>query len=729
MVTSAILVGASGGAVSKSSTVTFPSAHLIPLAASITLTPSSGPVNTTVSVGGSGFTASATITITFNGATVATTPSPCTSSATGTFTCSFAVPAVTVGGYTVKATDGTHSATATFTVTSSYSLLTHLNPTANDWNFTFPSVSVGTAPVGVVDDSGKGEIFVANGASNNVTVISIGTTSFHPTPGVVANIPVGTTPRGITYDSVSGTVYVVNLASKSVSVISDVSNTVIATVSLTTCEPYADAFDPTDSEVWVSCPNLGTLDIVSTVSYTLVGSTSVGGTGHCPEGVAYDVTQGTVFAGDACMNLVDVVNAPGRTLITQLASGGMPWGVAYDSGKGQVYVTLSSASAVAVFDAAAPYTSIATVPLTGVGVSDPLWDVYDPDVSGVWISNDNSGASSSVTLVNDTSYGTTNYPIGAGEQGIAYDHTTGTIWFASGSSASVFEAMANLNAPLGLVYDSGKNEIFQVNAYADTVSVFDATNHALVATVPVGDEPLYDAYDPTQGYIFVTNYFGTYGVSVISDATNTVIASINLGASYLFPEAVVFDTTQGDAFVAGTGTGAPIFVIPASTLSVASIIPYTVTWLAYDSGKGELFATTGGNVIVLDAASPWSLLATITFPTGSNPYQLTYDPAQGEVFVTEEAASTVAVISDATNAITHSVGVGNTPWGLAYDSGSGVVFVDNVNGGNVMVVSCSTNLVVAKISVGSPLQIAYASGTSRIWVDMEIPGTLWILSG
>ena len=85
-------------------------------AAWINLSPSSGPVGTSVTVSGGGFLHSSQITITFNGNTVDTT----TSTASGTIPSgtTFNIPSSPVGSYTITVTDtGSNSAVATFTVT------------------------------------------------------------------------------------------------------------------------------------------------------------------------------------------------------------------------------------------------------------------------------------------------------------------------------------------------------------------------------------------------------------------------------------------------------------------------------------------------------------------------------------------------------------------------------------------------------------------------------------
>jgi hypothetical protein len=88
--------------------------HAVP---AVTLNPTTGPSATTVTVSGAGFAATSVMNIKFNGVTQTTAPASVTTSATGTFSCTFNVIAVAAGVYMVLATDAS-SGSASFTVTA-----------------------------------------------------------------------------------------------------------------------------------------------------------------------------------------------------------------------------------------------------------------------------------------------------------------------------------------------------------------------------------------------------------------------------------------------------------------------------------------------------------------------------------------------------------------------------------------------------------------------------------
>jgi YVTN family beta-propeller protein len=155
------------------------------------------------------------------------------------------------------------------------------------------------------------------------------------------------------------------------------------------------------------------------------------------------------------------------------------------------------------------------------------------------------------------------------------------------------------------------------NFNTGTVSVISDSANAVVATVPVGPFPMGIAYDSAKGEMFVTNQgksatssspAASSSVSIISDATNAVVATLPIG-----------------------GSGA----------------------IAYDSGKGELFALlylSNGTSIISDASN--SVVATEA--AGPFPLALAYDPGKNEIFVANLYALTVTILSDATTASTTS---------------------------------------------------------------------------
>src|SRR5207245_7672141 len=106
-------------------------------------------------------------------------------------------------------------------------------------------------------------------------------------------------------------------------------------------------------------------------------------------------------------------------------------------------------------------------------------------------------------------------------------------------AATVTVGVGPFGGPFGLAYDSAKGEVFVVKGGA--VSVISDTTNAVVATGNVGGGPFGVAYDSGMNEVFVANQ-GSNTVSVISDATNDLAATVGVGSR---PFGVASDSARG----------------------------------------------------------------------------------------------------------------------------------------------------------------------------------------
>lgn len=151
------------------------------LSPKITVKAATGNVGKSVTITGTGFLPSATITLAYDGATV----SSATSNSTGGFSAAFDIPASPAGANTINATDGTDSATATFTVTPSISISPKTDAGKN-------SITVQVTGTGYAANS---QITISfNGINQTTTtspVMTGGTGSFTASFVVPATTPAG----------------------------------------------------------------------------------------------------------------------------------------------------------------------------------------------------------------------------------------------------------------------------------------------------------------------------------------------------------------------------------------------------------------------------------------------------------------------------------------------------------------------------------------------------------
>jgi hypothetical protein len=161
----------------------------------IALTPGTGIVGSTVSVSGSGFTAtSSNVSVTFDGATMTTTPASPTTNTSGAFSnVQFTVPAAVAGAHTVAVVVGLESVTATYTVTPSVTL-SRTSFVKNTTTTGVTATGTGFAAGAAITITGTNGFVISNKTPAIVTVA--------PAGGFTASFSV-TSPSG---NNVSGTI-------------------------------------------------------------------------------------------------------------------------------------------------------------------------------------------------------------------------------------------------------------------------------------------------------------------------------------------------------------------------------------------------------------------------------------------------------------------------------------------------------------------------------------------
>jgi YVTN family beta-propeller protein len=598
-------------------------------------------------------------------------------------------------------------------------------------------------PAAIAYDSGKGEAFVADAGSNNVSVIN------YTTDRVIALIPVSANPKSVVYDEGNGEVFVDNRSV--VNVISDITNSVVATVRSGGNDCGEMAYDPAKGEVFVADEVANKVAVINDTSDHVIARVPVG---SYPQGVAYDSDDSEVFVANENSRNLSVINDTTDSVVGTVQVGGIPLELAYDSGKGEVIVLYDWGTPdVAVVSASTDkVVANITVGFAADG-SYPSGIAYDGGVGKVFIAYSEVNAvytTNDLSVVNDsTDKVVANLSVGFSPGGVAYDRGKGQVLVAvSGSDyVSVVGALsdnivANITLgsnPWGVTYDGGRGELFATNGMSGLYVVSDSSNSAS-ENLSIGAYPEGDAYDEGKGEIFVANFepsqSGLCTVSVVNDSTTNLVATVSVGNN---PIAAAYDGGKGEVYVATFSTN-NVSVISDLTDKVVATIPVgtTPSAVAYDSGKGEIFIANSncspscgqGSVSVINDTTN-TVVATV--PVDDDPAGVAYDSAKGEIFVANTGSNNVSVISDATNSVVSTVGVGTSPIGLAYDGGNGDVLVADLGlpsgPGEVSVISDTTNTVIATVPVGAyPIEVAYDSGNGDIYVANNNQGTISIIS-
>lgn len=181
------------------------------------------------------------------------------------------------------------------------------------------SVATGSGPVGVAYDKLNGDFYIANSASNNVSVRN-GSTGHSVKPGIA----VGSGPWAVAFDSTKNTIFVTNTVSNNVTVISGSTNKVTANIHVGN-DPMGVAFDSSTGYVYVT--NAGS----DNITYINGGTNKVSGAislGTSPVGITFDSANGYFYTANEGANTVTVVNGLHNSIVVSaIAVGKEPTGV------------------------------------------------------------------------------------------------------------------------------------------------------------------------------------------------------------------------------------------------------------------------------------------------------------------------------------------------------------------------------------------------------------------
>ena len=297
--------------------------------------------------------------------------------------------------------------------------------------------------------------------------------------------------------------------------------------------------------------------------------------------------------------LLFIPEAHAQSLVTTIPLGSNIGGLAYDSAKGQIFVSEGSSGSVAVISDSSDKL-VTKIPVS----STPGALAYDPNNGDVYV-------------------GTTTLQ--------SY-----TVSVISDSNDSVVKTIEVGYDPYGLAYDSGRGEIYVANYASGTVSVISDSNNSVVKTINLSNAggtvgPGAIAYDSNKGELFVAD--STSGnVSVISDTTNAVVANISVAAK---PLAIAYDSGNGEVFVASS-YASQVDAISASTNSlVANLTGVAARALTYDSAMGEMFVGGANNTAPyadeLSAVSDSTNRVVASLAVSSEPGYLADDPGTGDI--------------------------------------------------------------------------------------------------
>jgi len=354
--------------------------------------------------------------------------------------------------------------------------------------------------------------------------------------------------KSISSGDKSGNIFITNLPNAPVK--NTPSNTVIASIRVGSY-PIGVAYDPSNKCVYVANENSNTVSVITTIPLYAIAFTESG----LPSGASWSVRlNGTA---NSSMSNVITFNEPNGTYSYSVTSG-----LGY---------------------AASP--SSGTITVNGADVNVKITFYHNKLGGYVKYTLDLLNN----TLINGNFIGFTSPLVpGVNPIGVAYDSSNGYLYVAEHGSdvVSVINTKTNeiiktINvgtSPWGIAYDPSNGYLYVTNGwfggyggyvwyYTNNVTVINGATNTVIANISVGEGPYGVLYDPSNGYIYVTNT-AQNNVSVIDGANNTVIASINVGFN---PEGVAYDPSNGYIYVANSFSNSISVINGANNTIISSI--------------------------------------------------------------------------------------------------------------------------------------------------------------
>ena len=290
-----------------------------------------------------------------------------------------------------------------------------------------------------------------------------------------------------------------------------------------------------------------------------------------------------------------------------------------------------------------------------------------------------------------------------------------------------------------------------------TVTVIDGSSNSVLATVTVGSDPYGIAVNPATNLIYVTNYCGadtscqtlSGTVSVISGASNTVTATVNVGAGPALPvvnsvtnKIYVGNTCGNDTtctFPYGQGTVTAIDGTTNNPTSVnVGVYPFA---LAVNSVTNKIYvANNCGDDGNCQSTATLTVINGATLATneiaigGFYPYAIAANSVTNKIYVPSDCYGdascqgypngTVSVIDGGTLAYS-SVGAGISPSTIALNSATNKIYVANECGtdincntfnGTVTVLDGATLTSTTIYAGGDPYGLSVNPTTNRVYV-------------
>jgi YVTN family beta-propeller protein len=290
--------------------------------------------------------------------------------------------------------------------------------------------------------------------------------------------------------------------------------------------------------------------------------------------------------------------------------------------------------------------------------------------------------------------------------------------------------------PVAVAASPTRNEVYVVNSGAPgadgSISVIDAEHNAVVATIPLHQQPVSIDLDTAGNLAYVANS-GSNSVSAIDLKARREIAQIGAGeepmAARLAPDGktLVVANRRGDSVSLIDPASGTVRAVFAGCPGASEVV------IVPDSSKAFLPCSAGHQVMVVALAQPGAHPAQpdrleALMDVGRGPVDLALKPDGGEIFVSNSLSDSVSEIYNTTDEVGDTYMIGNTPVRGLVSRDNSLLYVANDRSQEVTVYSIDDGKRIGSVSVGEgPAAMAFSAAGHLLFVADHRSGDVAVL--